>query len=607
MPNKTRTSSRIPDSQTPGKSNVFIPGDCPPICVALLIALGFALTFRAFFPTLTDIWSFDEAYYLNNGRLLLHGEFPTYASNPLVAAFWALAIIPFQESPFWLMHAYALGRIIIFIFLWFGTYVISRELKHIVSPLMPLLLLLVTPSLLSILDNSSDALFAALSAFALWQFLRFSATGLRKHLVICAVFISMAALCRNDGLLLFITALILVILLHGARGKTLGSVAACVAPFAVIVGGYIALVGLLSGEFEVGTKRRLYDAFEQGQGVAYGPLCEAENPYVEGYALARDLYGTPEDNNYSVLKAIRRNPRAFLQRITHVILQMPAQAFVAYGKGLHGTGALLLLLAVRGIVALARRRAWSVLLIMLAWPLHLLAYLVTFFREGYFLLPCAIVFVLAAIGSAALFATINQRRERVIACAVMLGLIIYALGTVNKRLLAPAVVFLLGLSIIWILSDRYGGTLRHSVRTSIGSYGIVFLLTLQSLFCRPARCSIPSIPELGTAPNEQAALFLASHLPAGSNVASYSPAPVIMARLDYIPIFPEPRKLTSRRDLLGWLLTRDVKAIYVDELFRRCEPGVCKGLDMMRGEELEVGYQDAQHDIQVLLLRPELR
>ncbi len=601
-----QTSNRIPDSQTWGKSNVFIPRDCPPICVVLLIALSFALTFRAFFPTLTDIWSFDEANYLNNGRLLLQGELPTYAFNPLVAAFWALAIIPFQESPFWLMHAYTLGRIVIFIFLWYGVYVISRQLKHIISPIMPLLLLLVTPSLLSILDNSSDALFAVLSAFALWQFLRFSATGLRKHLVICSVFIAMAALCRNDGLILFITALILVILLHGARTKTIRSVAVFMAPFAVIVGGYVALAGLLSGELEVGTKRRLYDAFEQGQGVACGSLYEAENPYVEGYAFARDLYGTPEDNNYSVVKAIQRNPRAFLQRITQVIIQMPAQAFVAYGKGFRGIGALLLLLAVRGIVALAGKRAWSVLLILLAWPLHMLAYLVTFFREGYFLLPCAIVFVLAAIGSAPLFSTMNQRRERVIACAVLLGLIIYALGAVNKHLLASGVVFLLGLSVIWILSDRYGNTLKHSVRTSIGCYGIVFLLAIQSQFCRPARCSIPSIPELGTAPDEQAALFLAGYLPAGSNVATYSPAPVIMARLGYIPMFPEPRKLTSRSNLLWWLMTRDVKAIYIDELFRQCEPGVCGRLDVMKGEELEVVYQDDQNDIQVLLLRPEL-
>ena len=71
-----------------------------------------------------------------------------------------------------MLHAVSAVRIFEFVLLWFAVFQIARGLSEATPPLLTLLLLLVTPSLFTLLDNSSDAFFAGVSGIALWQMAR---------------------------------------------------------------------------------------------------------------------------------------------------------------------------------------------------------------------------------------------------------------------------------------------------------------------------------------------------------------------------------------------------------------------------------------------------
>jgi len=575
-------------------------------CMIVLVLLGFLFSFRSFFPALTDIWLFDEAYYIDKGRLLLSGTFPVLAENPLLAALWALAILPFSASNAWMLHAVSAVRIFEFVLLWFAVFQIARELSEATPPLLTLLLLLVTPSLFTLLDNSSDAFFAGVSGIALWQMIKFDRTRLLRHLFFCAFLLALSALIRNDGLVLGVIAGMLSILIVGKRVFVGKALLIFGIPFLCIVGGYILIHALNTGDSSIGTGRRLYDAFEQGEGMAYGPGDGEFNPYIQGYVDARERYGSPEENQYSVIRAIAGNPRAFIRRLIHVSSQLPAQAFTAYGKGFRGIGALILLLAIRGILSLFRTKRITTAVILLVWPLHLTVYFVTFFREGYFLLPVTGVFILAACGTQSIFNTRNLNTE-LMWCGISLALMaVYALLMNNLLLLAPLISFLVGLILIVIIGKAGEHRISHEVIRMGGPLTVIMLFALQAHFCRPARCSPPPIPRFGSGGDEQAAVFMINHLPEHANVGTYTLAPVILARTNPVPMFSGIYSFVTAQELMTWIIETELLAVYVDDLFRTMEPTMYRLLQSCIGNGMEYAWIDSSGIHEVLAVSETL-
>jgi hypothetical protein len=563
------------------------------------------LSFRVFFPSLTDIWNFDEAYYINNGRLVLQGQLPALGANPFVALFWAIVSLPFHSSQYWMIHTCALGRLISFALLWVSAYRVSKELSHIANPLVTVGLLLAMPTLFGLLDNSSDALFAGLSSLGLWHFLSFIRSAKLSRLVAASVLVALSALARNDGLVLIVVVLILTLFVLRGR-KLFAMLIAGALPFLVIVGGYVLIRGFVTGQYDPQTTRRAYDAFEQGEGVTAFYADTARNPFVEGYRLSLDLYGTPEANEYSVLKAIARNPQAYVARLRRTVAIAPAQAFAAYGRGLRGLGAVFLLLSLRGIVYLIQKRERMLLVVLIGWMGHLAVYLLTFFREGYYVLPYHVVFVLAAIGATASFTSENTKRERLWTTTVLVLLTMYGLMVKSTLIAGPAAVILVGLWAIWILLDRGFGPLSREAKTTTGIALLVVVVAIQCQFSRPARCGVPEFPRLGTAPDERASILLSEHLPCDTPVAAYTPAPVVMARMTYVPMFAGLRELETGEDLLAWFAQRNVKALYIDERFRVCEPAAYRRINELRGTSLDLVFADEGGDVQVLLIKETL-
>ncbi len=367
------------------------------------------LVFPIFFLALGDINPFDEAAYINSGRMLLSGNFPSYADNPLVDVFYALTYLPFSRSPYWLVQSASLGRLLLFTLLWLSMYLVARRLTDHMEPLIPLGIFLVTPLVVEMLRFPSDPLFAGFAGLAFWKLLSFREAQDSRQLLWASGFLGLAALARNDGLVLFPIFLVLVVIFSWGQPKWWKSLLAGLAPFIVLVGGYVLLQGAVTGETGLGTLKRTYLNFEAGQESIYAGT-GALNPVVEARLEARRIFGTAEENNNSVFQAIRRNPGVYLQRVRAVTLGLPRRLLDAYGLRF---AALLFLLAGRGVLALIRRRDFALLAAFLLWPVHLATgFLITIFRLGHLQFPYYIVFGLAAIGLTALLANLADRRER---------------------------------------------------------------------------------------------------------------------------------------------------------------------------------------------------
>jgi hypothetical protein len=535
------------------------------LAVAVLAAALFVVfvitSGSVFWPRFDEVNQFDEANYVNSGRLLVeHGRVPVLAQNPLLAVFYGALYAVVGSSPSWFVLAVAVGRILLAALIWFGAVSLSMTLGGSVAAAITTVFLLITPAVTSLVENSSDALFAGLSALALRQTVASGLSALApqhtvastdrsalRHLVVASMCVALAALSRNDGFVLF--PLFLALAVAGA-GRIRTRLLAAAWPFLAIVVGYLVIRALVLGNLEdvASLKWRSYMAFEQGQGVVFAdrfPPGTSTSPYVEGHTAARRLYGTPEENNLSVFRAVSRNWSAFGERLTAAIRQIPGQARLAYGES---TSVVLVVLWLWGAIVIATARGSGRRgLAALGWPLHLGAYLLTFFRPGYFLLPCAAILTVAAVGS--------------------------------KHLLTGG----------WAVLTRPLPLPRAAARAALAVI-LGAVLVFHVADHRPARIGVT----WGTSPSERAILFMQRNLPADARIAAYAPAPVWAARGEYVSLILTLRHLQTPRDLRDWLDRERVTALYVEGSLRALEPTVAALIESLIGKSLTVVFSDGQ-------------
>ena len=522
-----------------------MPGRLAVTFLAGALFVVFVLTSGSvFWPRFDDIDQFDEANHVSSGRLFVEGgRLPVFAQNPLLAIFYGALYLVVGSSPSWFVLAAGLGRILLAGLIWFGAVSLSATLGGRLAAGATVVFLMITPAVTSLVQNSSDALFAGLSALALQQTVVATDRHALRHLAVASTLVALAALSRNDGLVLFVVFLVLAV--PGASRLPARALAAA-GPFLLIVVGYLLVRTFVTGNFEdvASLKWRSYMAFEQGQGVIFADRYPAgTNPHVEGHVAARTLYGTPEENSLSVLRAVNRNWPAFRERVVGAARQIPGQLRLAYGESINSLIALLWIWGAIGIFTSGSsgRRA----LAALCWPLHLGAYLLTFFRSGYFLLPCAAVLAVAAMGATSLLtsgAAVLRRRFAVPRAAASAALVVILVGVL---------VFHLA---------------RHPLaKISVGQ---------------------------GRSPSERAILFMQRNFPRDARIAAYAPAAVWAARGEYVSLILTLRQLQTGRELREWLDGERVAALYVEDSLRDQEPRVWAMIESLIGTSLTVAFTD---------------
>jgi hypothetical protein len=565
--------------------------------LAVLFILNAVIISPLFFPDLGNFNLWDEAQYITRGKSLWNGYLPDYTSNPLVSILYALSYIPIQDSPYWLLRASAIGRLINFTLLWVSAILVSKKLIPHAQPVVTAGLLAFTPVLSNLLKNSSDALFASMSAFALWQLLSYKDEKKIRHLWTSSIFISLAALSRNDGLILYIIYLPVCLLLNGSVKRKYTVLAAVITPFLLIVGGYILLHGLYTGDFELGVGKRFYIAFEQGQGVVYSDLYPGKDAMVDGVIDCRKIFGTAEENNYSVLKAITRNPEAFLKRALQNAASIPRKAKVPYGRLI---SIFLALMTARGIIELLTKKRYATLGIMLAWTAYLLTYFITFFRQGYLLLPYAVTFTLASIGLTTVASNSCGKKERYAWIAVIISLTGLGLMDANPEMVSISIIYLLGFNIIWHINQK-------SKNNKTAVIGVIIILCTTFIVTH----GYPTIQfkNKEATPEEGAIIYLRENFEQNSRIGASTPGVLLASdmwpEIIFLDDTMKDKKAMDEKDFLRWIKEKKLKAIYVDKYFREYRPNELKLIENQTGKTLEKTFETDNEEIQIYVVKKE--
>jgi hypothetical protein len=570
------------------KAGLFLQRHSDRIGIAFFV-INILLILPSLFPNLGDIGPWDEMAYVVSGRLLADkGEWPAVGGNPFTEIFYALTYLPYRASPFWLVHSRTLGKILSFVLLWLSVYLIARQLKDEAHPALALGLLLVAPFTLEFLIFPSDPLFAACAGFTLWQLLAFYRSRHTRHLWAGSFFIALAALARNDGLLLF-PVFVLWGLILGWRGKRLFAAGlASILPFTALVGGYVLFYGLRTGNYSLGTLERTYDNFEAGQQIVLSSDTRGMNPVAAAKLEAQRYFGTGEENHNSVFRAIQRNPAMYLKRLQKTIALLPDQILRAYGIRF---APVLFLLSLRGVIELIRRKRLTLLLVLLSWPLHLASgFVITLFRTGHLLFPFYVVLVLAATGLNALAVNLHTR-ERLVWFAGLSFLV--GAGMVTDKL---AIAYSCGLFLLSLWAASFV-TARRSP-----AFATVLLLALCAGLILHGPFPSPKIRTLGKEPKEQALLALAQALPEDSVVAACSLFPTAAKmRLANLASTDIPLDYTPEQ-FLRWMRGQQIQAVYVDPTLYNDNPRVWSLIQPHIGHELQRIASIDGGNIQILLL-----
>lgn len=560
-----------------------------------LLAFGATLflVFNFFLPTLRDINVWDESVYVNTGRSLIEGQLPSFARNPLIGLLYGLTYLPFAHSPFWLVQSVSLGRIILFAMMWSSSYLIAVQFAKWFPPLAITGFLLIFPVLLEILLNPSDALFAAISGFALWQLLCFYNTRRTKHLAWTSFFIGLSSFARNDGLVLFGIFVLLTIVIVGFKHWNWKWPVAVFAPFIALLLGYLLLYGSITGDFSFGTQERAYTAFQQGQSIDYhrDPSCN-QKPLKCAVLQAQKLYGSAEENNYSVFNAIRRNPQAYVSRLTKQIAALPNLVYSMLGLR---TAILLFILFARGAWELIRKKQWTLIAILLLWPAYLGVYFLTFFRIGYLRQPYYILYIGAAIGAAAFITDAFTRKGALIWTALLSVATLIAAAMDVRALYFTTVLLLAVLGLTVFLS-------RRAYQTATLTTGLVLLLCA-GLILRPT-LDPPHGRDLAAGAEEQALLAIDKELPQSSLVAAGAPGWVWAARMDFYDMNDDQfTQLKSGGEVYQLLKDAGVKAVYVDSSLSNANEYIWKLMEPDLNKWYTTLYSGREGSIRVLLLK----
>lgn len=565
----------------------------------LLFLVNLFLLFPLFLPHLSEINPWDEANYVNKGRELVDlGDWPNYAGNPLVSIFYAITYLPFHGSPYWLIHSDSLGRMLLFSLLWWSAVLTAGRLKHPTAQGITAGLLLVTPLAGEMLTFPSDPLFAGLAGLSLWQLTGYLDDPRPRHVALASLFLGLAALARNDGLILFPIFFVLALLmtLREKSWRSTGVTAlAALLPFAVLVGGYVLFYGLRTGDYRLGTLERTYLNFEAGQEVISKPTGEL-NEVVEARSLAQEYFGSADENGHSVLRAIQHNPQMYLKRVTALLRSLPERLLRAYGIRF---GATLFLLAACGVWELFKRKQYWLLAAWLLWPTHLVTGLViTIFRIGHLRFPFYIIFGLAALGLAVLLKRLIEAAPRrlPVEWGLLLSLGFFGL-IINKLAIYYGVAVLLAaLLVIYVL--------RKTLQTQPSGMILALLILLAGGLVLHGDYPSPQWRVLGSEAKEQAVVFLSQRFEEGTLVASSSPAPVWMAKMKVanltstdVPVDRTPEAFVE------WMRSQDIQAVFVDQTLSSSSPKLWNLLEAQIGIGLERIFSADQGDIQVLQVK----
>ncbi len=523
--------------------------------IIVIFLLSLVLESAFFFPSLGEINIWDEANYIQSGYLLLtEGKLPQLAGSPLSSVLYALTTFPVLHSRNFFMLSDAIGRILLFSLIFVSVALIAAELKPYTNAWVMFGLIFIVPVASTMFLYPSDVLFAGLAGLAFWQMLAFYRLRKTKYLWWASGLMGLATLARAEGLILIGVLLIFTFLVVRLEKGWHRSIIAILVPFIVLVGGFILTYGIVTGNFNTGLSDRTYNNFESGQEWIYSQT-GIFTATISARLEAREAFGTPEENNNSVIKAIMKNPIVYWQRLKRMGFVFRDLAIKAYGNKFI---LIFLWLSIRGVIELLRKKHFPLVVLCLLWFLPLgVGFLNTFFREGYFMMPFFVIFFLSSIGLTAIIDHLDQRSEQI--ALALSSLAVLAVGGLmqNTSMVFRNGLFIAGLGLIFLLW-------RSKLLTENWRSTALWIILAMALVIRGGYPS-PELPVYGKTDVERSVYTLQDNFPSKSNILAGAPANVWAARMIYFGInsydIPD---FSDAQDFYDWLKIQDVRGIYVD-------------------------------------------
>ncbi len=508
-----------------------------------------------FFPNLTEIGSWDETYYILKGKYLLEGKLTTLGYSPITSVFYAIFCLLFQKSSFWLVHVDSLGRFFLFSFFFLGAWQVGKSLKKYVHPLILFGFLFLSPLLLEHFEYPSDPLFIFFSALAFAQAVKFVEAKTLKHLWWASFWLGMGMLARGDALIIFPLLMVFAVLVSLKQHKCWRVLFAATVPFLAITLGYVLVYGLVMGEFDAGIAERSYSTFEFGQEVDL-PVGQGRfaDP-TESLYVARDLFGTPEENDNSVFKAIARNPQAYLSRLEAVIKQLPNLFLNAYYRRYT---VLITLLALRGLFALLQRKKFALAFLHLIWIVPFVAGIArTLVRAGYFHMSFFVIFSLAAMGLKALLDNLKKGWEGIFWTGMFGAIMVLAYFSNEAGIQFAMMVYLGWLLLAYLLSKHSSSYPNWQAMAMLLLLAAGFMMKVDFLIYQPR--------VLGEENREKASLILREITEPEDYILTGTPSVILMADRQVANFsstdIPE---FESSEDFIDWMAVQDFQVIYLD-------------------------------------------
>ena len=365
------------------------------LTTTLLFAFGIACQL----PVLTVRFpSLDDSGYLFDGvRLVEQGTWMPLGSGPLSGILNGAIYLFFPHDHMLLGYVSMLRRVILLIGIMAAAGLAARAVGGVRAGWAAMAVTAVMRPLSTILMVTADSLYAALAGlgFAVilsaWIAEKQNGKNARNgYWIASGLLMGLAALARLDGLLLGVFLIPVLWFFHERNRTAVRGAAVFAGSFALPVVIYVLIYAASTGNWDPQIGQRSYLAFEQGHNFLYTDHYE-----VVPTPSASDVYGTAVENGNSVLRAIARNPGAFLWRLPLVAANAVRMFYDAYS--ILG-GAMFLFLAAGGAGALWKQSRRAVLGLALLWCVPLLGYTLASYRPGFFgmLLPVLLTLVVAS-------------------------------------------------------------------------------------------------------------------------------------------------------------------------------------------------------------------
>jgi hypothetical protein len=541
------------------------------ILVLLVFILSILLVSSNILPSYTVINQFDAAKYIESGRQLIDGgELRELSRSPTLALMYGAIYLFVRNSLNWFVLSAGIGNLLLYAFLWLGTYYLGLRFRACFHPATLLGVLFVSPALFIILGNPSDALYAGFSMIALARTIDFSRTLHLRDLASASIFIGLAFVTRPDGLYLFPLFVVLTFIIGFRIAEWYRLISANLVPALAVIGVFFIASGLSRGEFSTGFGSKAYNSLQW-----YGTT-DTSGTLIDGQKVI-EIFGTADDNKGSALLAFSRNPSAVVNKIIDNLKQAPAQILSDYGGKKFSPFFLLFCFA--GLISLIQGRSYTLLAFFLLWPLDAGLYLLFYTRSGQYLHSLFILYVTFAIGLQYVFSSDRTRVERAGILVIVIGILIYSLVDQKPAFTAVAVLSLAVLLLFWL-------SLRREFRLERPNVIGLFLVFSAALILRPP-FSFPQPWIIGESPAEQAVHFLEEKLEPGDVVGTSAPKPVVAAKMKetwLVGISIEADPVDSVRT---WIETTHVKALIIEPSFVNSYPDIWSAIQQSVGTLLE--------------------